>query len=493
LLSRDARSRIALMPAVHKSGHRSILGRVAWRRWSLVLLALIVLVLAGCNGNTTPATNVTKNSATLHADVAWLEGDQGTYWWEYSKTGGAPWTEVPIPHTAFGPMGSAGSGSISRNVTGLTPDSHYVYRLAYYDPANPPGGTWHADHDGACEYPGANDPCTNYDDFDTPPDPFAGLPARTNASIVASDYATTASPGPWKLITDGFYYGTLSGSDRCGGSAWNDTTDVQVNRSATGGDPNPAFDDLVHTGYRTLHSGDGTGGFGPQSRYDYLPGSQDPDCDNQPDSTRAQLGGLGALDSFYRAPVGTRTLFGFSVRLENPARVNKALSTGGGNTKFSQIVQVKSTDPGTSGGPLLSMLEGTNGVKLVYNSQTDPATINENLICSTCAAPGNVTVPRGVWLRFALDVDWETSSSGAYRLWGDLDGDAVRDFVPLTLKINEQTVKSGFSYATPNIGPYHHVCTGSCDSSDTSGLPTNGRDYASVEILQHAVGDSWGP
>jgi Polysaccharide lyase len=449
------------------------------------------IALAACHGETDQATNVTSDSADLHAHASVPESQYGTYYFQYRVAPTGAWEPTPVKT-----WGSSSEPcdlskpeverSATETVDGLDPNTVYDYRLVakFCGDEAPTIVDSNGPEDG--------DPPYEFDNFHTGHVGFAGLPF-SSGTIAAADYATTASPNPWKLITDGFYYGTLSGSDRCGGSAWNDTTDVQVNRSAMGGDPNPAFDALVHTGYRTLHSGDGTGGFGPQSRYDYLPGSQDPDCDNQPDSTRAQLGGFGALDSFYRAPVGTRTLFGFSVRLENPARVNKILSTGGGNTKFSQIVQVKSTDPGTSGGPLLSMLEGTNGVKLVYNSQTDPQILNENLICSTCAAPGNVTVPRGVWLRFALDVDWETSSSGAYRLWGDLDGDAVRDFVALTPKINEQTVKSGFSYATPNLGPYHKVCTGSCDSSDTSGLPTNGRDYANVEILEHAVSDSWGP
>jgi hypothetical protein len=138
-----------------------------------VLLAVIVFVLAGCNGNTIPATNVSTNSATLHADVAWLQGDSGYYWWEYSNDGGATWTESPTPqeggHIQFGPLPSNGSDTIGRNVTGLTPGSHYIFRLAEDDNGN---GIWHADHDGPCEYLGVDDPCTNYDAFDTPSGPL---------------------------------------------------------------------------------------------------------------------------------------------------------------------------------------------------------------------------------------------------------------------------------------------------------------------------------
>jgi hypothetical protein len=136
------------------------------RRAIAVIAPFVVIAVAGCSGRTEPATNVTSTSATLHARVAWSStSEHGVAWFEYSSDGGQTWTEAP--HVRWGDQSARcrtdvpadKSGDFRQTVTGLTPDTHYVYRLA---------GTWcngtkkiHVDSTGTVNG-------TNYSSFDTP-------------------------------------------------------------------------------------------------------------------------------------------------------------------------------------------------------------------------------------------------------------------------------------------------------------------------------------
>ena len=279
--------------------------------------------------------------------------------------------------------------------------------------------------------------------------PFAGLPYSAG-TVAKADYGLTANPlSAWNSISNGYFLGMPS--------AYSDAADSHHNYSATGGPSAPAFDGKIHSGFRNLNT------FGLQAQWDLA---------NQPDSTRSQLGQWSATEGFYRMPVGQRFLVSMAVRLDPNSALPYDISTGGGNVKYSQVFQMKSTGSSIVG-PVFAMTEGRNGVKLVYNIN---GVLREHVISSATG----FTVPRGKWLHLALDMNVSTGSDGAYRLWGDFDGNNTTSWKPLTAKISAPTAAAGMSYNVMNLGPYHKTT-----------LPANGRDYANVEILAHNQNDAW--
>jgi hypothetical protein len=97
-----------------------------------VLLAASAL-LAGCNVNTQPATNVTSNSATLLASVSWgesaLEGG-AVYWFETRASGQQTWTQDDV--RSAGQIAVEGRGDIAEDVSGLSPATTYEFRACAY-------------------------------------------------------------------------------------------------------------------------------------------------------------------------------------------------------------------------------------------------------------------------------------------------------------------------------------------------------------------------
>ena len=162
-----------------------------------------------------------------------------------------------------------------------------------------------------------------------------------------------------------------------------------------------------------------------------------------------------------------------SVRLKPKTALPYAIDYGGGNLQYSQVFQVKSTDPDVYGQPVMQMLEGRNGLKFVYHVGS---TVNEYLFSPS----QGVSVPRGKWLRIGLDLYPSSSANGAYRVWGDLDGDSIQNWRPLTPKVSGPTIIAGYDSMTMNLGPYHRLS-----------LPANGRGYGDVELLQHSAADGW--
>jgi FG-GAP-like repeat len=101
------------------------------------IASLFLVALAGCSGHTAPPTNVTSNSVTLHAQVTWSStSEHGVAWFEYSSDDGQTWTQTK--HVPWGDQSGDcrtnvpddSSGNFTQTVTGLTPETHYVYRLA---------------------------------------------------------------------------------------------------------------------------------------------------------------------------------------------------------------------------------------------------------------------------------------------------------------------------------------------------------------------------
>ncbi len=286
-------------------------------------------------------------------------------------------------------------------------------------------------------------------------DPFSGLPFDSG-EIVASDYAETAEAiDVWNYLTNGFNEGPAS-------SDYDASTDTQIVHVRSGGDPLPALDGRTHRGYRRMQTEEQR-----QSLWD---------SENQSNHTRSQLGGWNEYESFHMSPEGERQFIVYSVRLDPNTPIPGSVLERNGVFWLSMVSQFKSILPNTStlpsaGKPMFSVYEGYDGLQLRVLEGDSSRYVNI------------ADVPRGVWLRIGLDVHWSSTGDGAYRWWGDLDGNATTDFKPLSEKRSNPTIVEGYEAAALNIGPYHGI----------PDVPSNGRDYANVEILRHGSDDPWGP
>lgn len=149
-------------------------------------------VVAGCSAETNPATDVTPFSATLNGTLTWQNNEgPGEVWWEYSKDNGANWTATA--HAAFGKLPCSDSSGTctaptSKNITGLTPGSHYIFRLAGWTTLNGSAtGTVYGDSNWRRS--GDNDPPYEYDSFDTP-----AVQLTASGPLVDSDPSALVSP-----------------------------------------------------------------------------------------------------------------------------------------------------------------------------------------------------------------------------------------------------------------------------------------------------------
>ena len=104
------------------------------RRALAVATLLLLLVLAGCGGQTDPATNVTATSATLNGQEWCKAGESGTRWWRY-RLGINPWQETSHANWS---CSQDRNQSVSTTITGLTPGSHYQYEICWTLAAYPP-------------------------------------------------------------------------------------------------------------------------------------------------------------------------------------------------------------------------------------------------------------------------------------------------------------------------------------------------------------------
>ena len=96
-------------------------------------MAAAAVLLAGCSyGVTQPATDVTKDSATLHGYVTGDNDAGSTYWFEYGKTS-AFGTKTPEHTTA---AGEDLPQSVQQAVSGLDADTVYQFQLCARDNEN---------------------------------------------------------------------------------------------------------------------------------------------------------------------------------------------------------------------------------------------------------------------------------------------------------------------------------------------------------------------
>ena len=169
------------------------------RKRVLAVLLAATMLLAGCNADTQPATNVTSSSATLHAAVSWGEGDiegQVVYWFETRPAGEQAWTQDDV-HDA-GQFNLAGSGDIAGDVSGLSPATTYQFRACAYltNVQGQRSTTYCFDSEGR-----ANG--TNYDSFTTAgarpaafPNPqTTGTPPGWTPDTTSSSGITVTTPG----------------------------------------------------------------------------------------------------------------------------------------------------------------------------------------------------------------------------------------------------------------------------------------------------------
>jgi outer membrane protein assembly factor BamB len=91
----------------------------------LLVLALGVLVLAGCSGHTTGASNVTTTSAQLNFVGSCGSGEHCSYYVQYRKSGASTWTQTPTRGPVPGPVTNA---SLSETATGLSDGTGYEYQ-----------------------------------------------------------------------------------------------------------------------------------------------------------------------------------------------------------------------------------------------------------------------------------------------------------------------------------------------------------------------------
>jgi hypothetical protein len=115
--------------------YQRVLG--ANRGIAIIASLFVLFALAGCSGRTTPATDVTSTSATLHAAVTFSStSEYGVTWFEYSSDGGQTWFQTPRvtwgdPTTKCRTgVPDDRSGNFTQTVSGLTPSARYLYRLA---------------------------------------------------------------------------------------------------------------------------------------------------------------------------------------------------------------------------------------------------------------------------------------------------------------------------------------------------------------------------
>lgn len=303
---------------------------------------------------------------------------------------------------------------------------------------------------------------TDSSTFQKVTNPFAGLPFNSG-TIVAADYADSPYPiDLWKYISNSL----LAGKWNACYESWYDT---QIVWDDSEGDPLPALDGQVHPSHRLLQT------HGSQSKWDF---------EFQKNNTRSQLGGWYDDETIHVLREGQREFIVFSLKLENVGPDNQIRGNVGepypktGLDWLSMVCQFKSFKSGNvHGSPNISIYEGKDGLQFaVQEHENDAAKYYVNV----------TDVPRGVWLRIGLDVMWSSGKEGAYRWWGDIDGNSSRNFVPLSEKRSAQTLKPGYAKAAMNIGPYHIIK----DGEDT-GVVRNGRRYSNIEFLKHNVNNPW--
>lgn len=204
------------------------------------LLVAIAITLSACEGYTDPAANVTSASATLRGHVS-CEAYDGPvhWWWEYRRDGG-PWQQTP--HVSYNCTSSISNAPVSRNLTGLVPDSHYDFVLAGYDDEDPQDVYYgaHTYWDSTRRAP--------FDGFDTDPPPGTsiawGPSGFTNSASAAFGFSSPGGTASFECRLDSSGGGTWQNcsppKSYSGLADGSHTFEVRARDAAGTVDPSPA-------------------------------------------------------------------------------------------------------------------------------------------------------------------------------------------------------------------------------------------------------------
>jgi hypothetical protein len=165
--------------------------------------------------------------------------------------------------------------------------------------------------------------------------------------------------------------------------------------------------------------------------------------------------------------------FYYSFRLQELANGESPFpheqSNGGGNSKFSQLLQFKSHGDGGGSHLPFSATIGSDGIKFIARDAGD-----NNMYQI-------LKVPTGEWIRMAIVSNWD--SSGWYEVWADLDQNGS-----MTQVVSRQSgidFTNGRPVSSAGIGLYHHT---DLFDGTVAGQPrrdTVYTDYANVQITSY--------
>jgi hypothetical protein len=285
--------------------------------------------------------------------------------------------------------------------------------------------------------------------LEPPVPPASGSVVPGTGAVLAQDLVDVANPClTWGRISDPYLEGCDSSGER----------DPFIVRRSGDGDPHLAVGASSPSRYYRRYISRA----GVQSIYDADAGNPSTRTQTQRWSTRGNPWSFGP---------GTYAFY-LSFRLQElpdgSSPFPNAQSRGGGNSKFSQLIQWKALGEGVRENKVaFSATIGSDGIKFIARDGA------ENLARI-------LEVPTGEWIRMAVVTNW--GSEGWYEVWADLDGNGS-----MTRVLDRQTgidFTEGRIHGAMGIGPYHHL---SLFDGSVPGQPRQEMvytDYANVQITE---------
>ncbi len=200
------------------------------RRFTAVVVGVGALLLSGCSGKTTGATNVTDASATLTSTARCASRETCRWYWEYWPASGPRSASVKTP--VQGPVsGPVGPVNLSAKVKGLSPDT--AYRWVFCGSPND-GAAYFCVGPNGTVGPTTADPPPDYDTFATAPvttlaEAWDGtnwkiLPTPNPAGATGSQLNGVSCTSPTACTAVGYYFNSAGDAvplaERWDGSSW---------------------------------------------------------------------------------------------------------------------------------------------------------------------------------------------------------------------------------------------------------------------------------
>jgi hypothetical protein len=305
--------------------------------------------------------------------------------------------------------------------------------------------------------------------------PLTSIAALIAAAVLASGcgaWETTRSYPPWVVPGTGAVlaedlgrhanpcrvWGAISDPYLEGGCDARAARDPYIVRRTGDGDPHLAVGASSPSHYYRRYISRA----GVQSIYDARAGN---------DTTRTQTQRWSVTDNPMSFGPGTHAFY-LSFRLQElkdgSSPFPNPQARGGGNTKYSQLVQWKALgEDDLENLVALSATIGSDGIKFIARDGSE-------------ALQRILHVPTGEWIRMAVVTEW--GSDGWYEVWADLDGDGSMSMV-----LDRQTAidfTQGRTHGAMGIGLYHHM---SLFDGTVPGQPRTDvvyTDYANVQLTE---------